>query len=416
MHRRALVVLLLCGAVACVERQRAAGTGPDTPLLILVSFDGFRWDYDAQAPTPHLRRLAERGVRAEALIPSFPSKTFPNHYTIVTGRYPGHHGIVANSMRDPETGRTGSLTRSEHAQDPRWWSGPAEPLWVTAQRQNRVAAAMFWPGTEAPINGIQPRYWHPFDDSYPASARIDEVLGWVDLPAPERPCVITLYFSDVDIAGHDYGPDSPEAREAISRVDGYLGALVAGLEDRRALETTNLVVTSDHGMAPTSRDRVVVVDDYVDLRDGEVVEINPTISIAPQPGREDEIYRALSGAHPNLRIYRRAETPPHWHYRDHPRIPAIIGVVDEGWLILRRSVLNRLLAATGPGGRGEHGYDPAAAPTMGGIFVAAGPAFKTGATVAAFENVHVYNALASAAGVTPAPNDGDPAIARALLR
>jgi predicted AlkP superfamily pyrophosphatase or phosphodiesterase len=205
-------------------------------------------------------------------------------------------------------------------------------------------------------------------------------------------------------------------RDAVSRVDGYLGALMDGLERRGVHETTNVVVTSDHGMAATSRDRVVVVDDYVDLQDGELVEINPTLSLAPRPGREDDLYRALANAHPRLRVYRRAETPPHWHYRDHPRIPAIVGVVDEGWLILRRSVLNTLLAAVGRGGRGQHGYDPAAAPSMGGVFIAAGPAFKTGVSVPAFENVHVYHALAAAAGITPAPNDGDPAVARTLLR
>src|SRR5690606_16655647 len=144
------------------------------------SFDGFRWDYDAATPAPNLRRLAARGVRAEKLVPSFPSKTFPNHYTIVTGMHPGHHGIVANALRDPATGRRGSLTSREHAQDPAWWSGPAEPLWVTAQRQGLIAAAMFWPGTEAPINGVRPQYWHPFDDTYPAEARIAQVLQWVD--------------------------------------------------------------------------------------------------------------------------------------------------------------------------------------------------------------------------------------------
>jgi predicted AlkP superfamily pyrophosphatase or phosphodiesterase len=417
MLRFRMVLLLVgCMLCACAERQRIAERAPDVPALILVSFDGFRWDYDATMPAPNLRRLAARGVRADALIPSFPSKTFPNHYTIVTGMYPGHHGIVANTLRDPSTGRTGSLTRREDAQDSLWWSGPAEPLWVTAQRQDLVSAAMFWPGTEASINGVRPRYWHPFDDTYPGAARVEQVLRWIDMPARERPRFMTLYFSDVDVAGHDYGPDSPEVRDAVARVDGYLGLLMAGLEQRGLLEVTNVVVTSDHGMAATSRDRVVVIDDYVELRDGELVENNPTLSIAPQPGREEALYAALANAHPRLRMYRRAETPEGWHYRDHARIPALVGVVDEGWLILRRTVLNSLLALVGRGGRGQHGYDPAAAISMRGIFVAAGPAFKQGARVPPFENVHVYNALSAALGVTPAPNDGNPAIARSLLR
>jgi predicted AlkP superfamily pyrophosphatase or phosphodiesterase len=413
MRRRTALALLLCAGWTCHQppvRDHTAGGPP----VILVSLDGFRWDYDVIVETPNLRRLAARGVRAQALVPSFPSKTFPNHYTIVTGMYPGRHGIVANTLWDPDSGRIATLTRPEHAQDARWWNGPAQPLWVTLERQGSKTAAMFWPGTEARIDGIRPTYWHPFDDTYPADARIEQVLRWVDLPSAERPQLITLYFSDVDSAGHDYGPDSPEVREAVARVDGYLGALMSGLERRGVLETTNVVVTSDHGMAATSPDRVVIVDDYVELRGGEVVDINPTLSIAPQPGREEEIYRALSDAHPRLHVYRRADTPPHWRYRDHPRIPAIIGVVDEGWVVVRRSVLNTVSMAVG--GRGQHGYDPAASPSMAGLFVAAGPAFAQGVTVPAFENVHVYNALAAALGITPAPNDGDPAIARTLLR
>jgi predicted AlkP superfamily pyrophosphatase or phosphodiesterase len=412
MTRGVAVALALCALWTCAGRYPGADADP---IVILVSFDGFRWDYDARYPAPNLRRLAARGVRAEALVPAFPSKTFPNHYTLVTGLYPGHHGIVANTLRDPATGRVGTLMRPEHAQDSRWWSGPADPLWVTIERQGMVAAAMFWPGTEAAINGVRPRYWHPFDDGYPATARIEQVLTWVDLPSAERPRLITLYFSDVDSAGHDDGPGSPETREAVSRVDGYLGALMGGLDSRGLLEQVNLVVTSDHGMAATSSDRVVVVDDYVELADGEVVEINPTLGIAPRPGREDAIYGALSGAHPRLRVYRRAETPAHWHYRDHPRIPEIVGVVDEGWQILRRSALQPLGAATARGAGGQHGYDPHVR-SMHGIFVAAGPAFKAGVGVPAFESVHVYNALAMALDLTPEPNDGDPAIARALLR
>ena len=413
--RRRTVILLLFGALGCAQRQAAVTAAAEPPLLILVSLDGFRWDYDATMPALNLQRLASRGVRAERLIPSFPSKTFPNHYTIVTGMYPGHHGIVANTLRDPETGRRGSLTSAEHAQDAMWWNGPAEPLWVSARRQGLITAAMFWPGTEAPINGVRPHYWHPFDDTYPAAARIEQVLRWAEMPAAERPRFITLYFSDVDIAGHDYGPGSNEVRAAVARVDGYLGALIQGLERRGLLGVSNVVVTSDHGMAATSRERVIVVDDYVELMEGELVEVNPTISIAPLPGREDQIYETLVNAHPRLHVYRRAETPEHWHYRDHPRIPAIVGVADEGWLVLRRSVLNALLKVV-RGGRGQHGYDPAASPDMGGIFVAAGPAFQEGVTVPAFENVHIYNALAAALAITPARNDGDPAIARTLLR
>jgi predicted AlkP superfamily pyrophosphatase or phosphodiesterase len=225
-----------------------------------------------------------------------------------------------------------------------------------------------------------------------------------------------LYFEDVDTAAHNGGPDSNGVRDAVQRVDGYLGRLLDGLERLGLLDTANIVLTSDHGLAETSMDRVIVLDDYIPLDDVEIVEVNPTLGLIPKPGREEAVYRALSTAHPRMKVYRRRDTPAHWHYRDHPRIPPIVGVADEGWQILRRATFVDRVARRLFGPRGEHGYDPHAAMSMRGLFAAAGPAFRQGATVPAFENVHVYNALADALGVTPAPNDGNPAIARSLLR
>lgn len=407
------LLLLLIWPGPARTGQTGGGAGPVAPTVILISFDGWRWDYDTKAPAPNLRSLIARGVRAENLVPSFPSKTFPNHYTIVTGLYPGHHGIVGNAIRDPETGRTFTRTAPRELRDPMWWGG--EPIWVTAERQGQPTASMFWVGTEAPIRGIQPRYWHPYDDSYPPNARVDQVLRWLDLPARERPTFITLYFSDVDSAGHEKGPESAAVREAIRRADGYLGRLVRGLDRRGLTSAINIVVVSDHGMAPVDATRVVVLDDYIALEDVDVVDLNPTVGLFPRRGREEAVYGALAGAHPRLSMYRRAQTPEQWHYRDHPRIPPIVGVADEGWQVLRRSTLAAMKARGLRGGSGQHGYDPMLM-SMRGIFVAAGPAFRRGVTVPALENVHIYNALAQILGITPAKNDGDIAVARSLLR
>lgn len=242
------------------------------------------------------------------------------------------------------------------------------------------------------------------------------MLRWLDLPASERPTFLTLYISEVDTAGHDSGPDSSDVREAVRRTDRYLGRLMSGLSRRLLLDRVNLVVTSDHGMAAVSTSRVVVLDDYVSLDDVEIVDINPTLALNPKPGREDAVYAALSKAHPRLKVYRRAETPARWHYRDHRRIPAIVGTVDDGWQVLRRATLASDIARRLVGPRGAHGYDPLEAESMRALFVAAGPAFRAGAVVPAFENVHIYHALAQVLGVPPAPNDGDPAVARRLLR
>jgi len=412
MRRVALVLLLLVAAAGCTPPGRVGG-GDLKPTLILVSFDGWRWDYHTMAAAPNLQPLIARGVHAESLIPSFPPKTFPNHYTIVTGLYPGHHGIVANSIFDAATGRMFTNDAPEEVRDPMWWGG--EPLWVTVERSGQHAAAMFWPGSEAPINGVMPHFWKTYDLKYPGPARVDQVLQWLDLPAEERPTLITVYFSDVDQSGHAFGPDSQEVKDAIGRADGYLGRLLSGLDRRGLTDRVNVAVVSDHGMAAVSPTRVVILDDYISLDDVVISDINPTLGVFPKAGKEEAVYEALVKAHPRLRVFRRGETPEGWHYRDHPRIPPIVGVMDEGWQIMRRATRDAIREGRATPAGGQHGYDPSLM-SMRGLFVAAGPAFRQGATVPAFENVHIYDALAQVLGVTPAPNDGTPDVGRSLLR
>ncbi len=404
-----MAVLVALPALAAPPPEQADDLAP---TVILVSFDGWRADYRQRAPLPNLERLIARGVRAEHLVPAFPSKTFPNHYTIVTGLYPGHHGIVSNSIWDEATGRSFGLSKREEVQDGMWWGG--EPIWVTAERAGQRAAAMFWPGSEAPIKGMRPTYWMPFDGDMPGSERVRKVLGWIDRPAAERPTFLTLYFEDVDTAGHA-GPDLPAVEEALRKVDGYLGELLTGLEQRGLTDRVNLVLVSDHGMASTSLDRVVVLDDYISLDDVRVIDINPTLGLFPNAGKEEAVYRALKKAHPRLKVYRRHQTPKHWRYRDHPRIPPIVGAVDDGWQVMTRRTLERLRARGDAQVSGQHGYDPRAR-SMRGLFVAAGPAFRQGVVVKPFESVSIYNVLARILGVTPAPNDGDPRVVRRLLR
>lgn len=414
-RRRVLAIALLLLAVGLPSVFAQPPTAPPTdlaPTVILISFDGWRWDYRQRVPMPNLERLIARGVRAEYLIPSFPSKTFPNHYTLVTGLHPGRHGIVANNIWDAATGRSFSLSNRKEVQDAMWWGG--EPIWVTAQRAGQRAAAMFWPGSEAPIGGVHPTYWTPFDATSPPSERVAKVLGWLDLPAAERPTFLTLYFEETDTAGHA-GPDLPALDAALRKSDRWLGELMAGLEQRRLLDHVNLVVVSDHGMSSTSLDRVVVLDDYISLDDVRVVDINPTLGLYPKPGKEEAVYRALRKAHPRLHVYRRRQTPKHWHYRDHPRIPPIVGVVDEGWQVLTRATVERMKQRGVGQVSGQHGYDPRVR-SMRTAFVAAGPAFREGVVVKPFESVSVYNVLARVLGLTPAPNDGDPKVVKRVLR
>jgi predicted AlkP superfamily pyrophosphatase or phosphodiesterase len=410
--RHVLLLILLLGWRAGDGRAQHPANDLK-PTVILVSLDGWRWDYAQKYVSPTVTKLKARGVSA-SLIPSFPSKTFPNHYTIVTGLYPGHHGVVGNTVRDLDTGRRLTMANRAENQDPMWWGG--EPIWVSVQRAGGTAAPMFWPGSEAPIMGQRARFWEPFSEAVPANTRVDRILRWLDLPVADRPTFLTLYFSDVDGAGHQSGPDSRAVAEAVRRVDRYLDRLIRGLTERGLQNRVNIVIVSDHGMAESDGSKVVVLDDYLELNGIDVVDLNPTLGLFPPPDREDAVYQALAGAHPRLRVFRKAETPASWHYRDHPRIPPIVGVADEGWQVVRRTALAAQLARAPRGPIGVHGYDPSNAMTMRGIFVASGPAFKSGVTVPPFENIHIYGALARVLGLTPATNDGDPRVAESLLR
>jgi predicted AlkP superfamily pyrophosphatase or phosphodiesterase len=249
----------------------------------------------------------------------------------------------------------------------------------------------------------------------PGNDRVDRALAWLDLPPADRPAFLMLYFSDVDSAGHESGPGSEAVRDAVLRVDAYLGRLQAGLARRGLEDRVNVVVVSDHGMAETHSDRVVVLDDLVSLEGVDVVDLNPTLGLFPAPGRETEVYKALAKT-PHVSVFRRADTPAHWHFREHPRVPPIVGVADEGWQIVRRATRDAARKSGKGDPTGSHGYDPMTAPSMRGLFVASGPGFKAGVRVPAFDNVSVYPALAQILGVPPAPNDGDPAVARSLLR
>jgi predicted AlkP superfamily pyrophosphatase or phosphodiesterase len=410
-RRLLLLAALLAVSTALAFAQRAGGDAPAAPLTVLVSFDGWRWDYDTKAPAPALRALMARGVRAEGLIPAYPSKTVPNHYSIVTGLYPGHHGMIANVIRDPGTGLVFRRTDRAEVANAMWWGG--EPIWNAAQRQGLIAATMFWPGSEAPVGGMRPRYWREFDETVPAAARVDQVLEWLDRPTAERPSLVTLYLDEVDRMGHWYGPDSTQVRDAIVRADAQLGRLVEALAARGQLDRTNLVVVSDHGMAPTTQRQTIFVDDYQSLNDIEIADINPTLGVIPKPERVEAVYQTLANAHPRLTMYRAAETPESWHLRGQARVPPITGVADEGWVVMRRADFADYWHRSPTGG--QHGYDPDVK-NMRGLFVAAGPAFKAGAVVPAMENVNVYRAVALALGIEPRDTDADPAEVAALMR
>ncbi len=410
----ALLLALPVGASldGCAGAPPTATAGAER-TLVLVSIDGFRWDYLDRpgVETPTLHWVAE-GVRAERLTPVFPTLTFPNHYALVTGLHPEAHGIVGNAMRDPTwlvDGRPArfSLSNREAVTNGRWWGG--EPIWVTAEKQGVGAATVFWPGSEAEIGGVRPSHWLPYDGDLPYAERIDQALAWLD--APDAPRLVTLYFEGVDHAGHDDGPDSPEVTEAIAEVDVALARLVDGLRQRGRLDATDLIVVSDHGMAARSRDRVVILDDAIDLEANDV-DWGATVGVWPGQGQDPDVLVAALSALDHVTAYRKEDVPARLHYRDNPRIPPITALVDDGWTATSRAYLER--NPDGPSG-GTHGYDNRY-PSMHALFVARGPSFKTGARLDSLHTQDVYDIVAAALGLDPAPNAGDPAALRRVIR
>ena len=408
---------LLIAALAVIATLAGPHAQTHDPIVILISFDGWRWDYTDRGNVPNLKALAARGVRAKELIPSFPTLTFPNHYTLVTGLYPGHHGIVSNTMATPSMPRKFSMSSNE-VRNAAWFGG--EPVWATAIRHNRRAMSMFWPGSEAAIGGVSPTRWWPFDGSLPNEERVRRVIDWLSLPEGERPAFVSMYFQEVDHIGHVNGPDSPAVREAAAHLDAVLGQLVAGIDRLGLSDRVNIVVVSDHGMAPHTDEQMVFLDNAIDPATVNVIATGEFVQLAPPPGRErdassiDAIVRALRGKLPHVAFYKREEIPARYHYRDHPHIAPIIGVADEGWMVTTREQEARR-KPDAEARRGAHGYDPALR-SMHGLFVAAGPGVRQSLVVEPFENVHVYDFLCALLNVTPAPNDGDARATRRFLR
>lgn len=415
--RRPLTVALLlilpvlgtgCQSTAPSTSSETATEDAPAPLIV-ISIDGLRWDYLDLHEAPTLSRLADEGTHVEHLTPVFPTKTFPNHYSTVTGLYPSNHGIIANTMYDPEMDASFSLDDREAVMNPDWWGG--EPIWVTAEKQGRTAATYFWPGSEAPVQGVRPTEWFKYDGSVPGTTRVDQALQWLDRPADTRPDLITLYFSRVDTKGHYHGPRSDSVATALREVDGFIQRLLDGLDARGLTDEVNLMVTSDHGMSPTSRDRTIVLDDYINLDDVRLTARNPVAMMEPRSGVSvDSVVTALDRA-PHLSAYRRGTLPDTLHFEGHRRIPSVIAVADDRWSIRTQRWMENNPEWTGGG---THGYDPRNE-NMHTLLLAHGPAFRASTTVDQLSLLHLYELMCTLLDVEPAPNDGRLEAARPLL-
>jgi predicted AlkP superfamily pyrophosphatase or phosphodiesterase len=373
----------------------------DKPYVILISFDGFKPEYLDRLDLPNFRRAMARGARATAMIPVFPSLTFPNHYSLVTGLHPEHHGIVSNAFYDPARDQSYSLGRRDTVIDGTWYRG--EPIWATAERQGMVSACYFWPGSEAAIGGVRPTYWTPYDGAVPNEDRVTGVLNWLQLPAAQRPHVITLYFSELDTASHRGPLDGPLVAAAAEALDGMLGLLMDGIESLPIRDRVYLVLTSDHGMIETSAAQSLQLDSLLDSGSrqhvkiafgGAVANLHVLGGRASALATRDQINTRLQHG----RAYLRENLPERYHYRADPRAGDIVIVMNEPWSI----------ATTAPSDDrkverwGMHGWDPAVG-AMHALFVITGPGIKPGGVIPEVENVDIYPLMTELLGIAPAP-------------
>ena len=399
------------------------GTHNFAPTTILISLDGFRADFLNREITPALNAFIASGVSPRYMLPSFPSVTFPNHFTLVTGLYPESHGVVGNQFWDPILQEEFYYTHTEISMQPRWWT--AEPLWVTAEDQNVRTAIHMWPGSEAHIPNVDPTYLDKYNGSEVLPRKVERILGWLDLPgdddkaapsANRRPQLIAAYVPDVDADGHKYGPNSTEIRGTIADADSMLTLLVEGLLVRNLTEIVNIIVVSDHGMATTSTSRAIQLDDLIDLSLVDHIDGWPLRGLRlKNPDRDVPILHEqlleASKQHPGaFDVYTKETMPERYHFTNNDRIAPLWVVPKTGWAVVEKTDIDLAKAiASGEGvhPKGLHGYDHEH-PLMRAIFVARGPAFPhaPNSRVPVFQNIEVYNIVCDSLGITPHPNNG----------
>ncbi|KAL6511340.1 hypothetical protein OROHE_020422 [Orobanche hederae] len=387
------------------------------PVVLLISSDGFRFGYQYKTDTPNIDRLIKNGTEAElGLIPVFPTLTFPNHYSIVTGLYPAYHGIINNYFTDPVTGDR--FTMGSH--EPKWWLG--EPLWETVVNHGLKASTYFWPGSEVKKGSWDcPKdYCKFYNGSIPFEERVDTVLNYFDLPSDDIPSFMTLYFEDPDHQGHKVGPDDNQITEAVARIDRLIGKLIHGLEERGMFEDVNIIMVGDHGMVGTCDKKLIFLDDlvkWIEIPKEWVQSYSPLLAIRPPPDYSpkdvvDKMNKGLKSGSVNngeyLRVFLKEELPSRLHYSASDRIPPIIGLIEEGFKVEQKGSSERQECG------GAHGYDNAFF-SMRTIFIAHGPQFARGKKVPSFENVQIYNVVTEILNIEGAPNNGSKSFAGSVL-
>ncbi len=374
--------------------------------VVVLSMDGFRWDYPTMTSTPVLDSIEKIGVRASSFKPAFPSKTFPNHYSLATGLYPDNHGIVANNFYVEELDLVFRLGDRTTVEDGRFYGG--EPIWQTAEKSGIKAATFFWVGSEATVNGHQPTYWKIYDGSITNEDRADTVIAWLNLPREKRPGLIMWYFSEPDAIGHRYGPGAPEVNNMVTNLDSLLGVFISKMNELPHASKIDFIILSDHGMSSISSDRAIdlsshIKQEWVERSHGG----NPAILVKAKEGYIDSILTVLADV-PNLSAWKTADIPERLNYGKNPRTMDILILADNTWSIgwgSRRSEYSG----------GTHGYDNDEM-DMHAIYYAFGPSFKKGHKHEMIEVVDLYPLIAHLLNLKPAQVDGKLSRTKGMLK
>lgn len=362
----------------------------------MVSLDGFRHDYIEKHEAKNLQAIAKKGVRVKRMIPSNPTKTFPNHYTLVTGLYPDNHGLIGNYFYAPDINREYSLRDRTSVQDGRFYGG--EPIWTTAKKAGIKSASYFWVGTEAKINGVQPDIWKEYDQKVSFEQRVDSVISWLKLPKPQRPRLVLLYLHQPDGAGHSYGPDSKKTKKSVKYVDRIMGDLHKRLMQLPMAEQMNLIVVADHGMRNITKDKRIILSDHV-KKEWLIGAFgnNPVFTLKAKPSKKDSVYNSLKKLS-NLNVFKWKEAPKRLNLANNIRTNDMILIPKPGYSLFEsyKKISNY---------KGAHGYINSDK-QMSAVFLGFGSAFKTGYIKNSIRNVDVYNLVTHILGIKPAPNDG----------
>lgn len=396
MNRKTITCLLNIFLILLINEVIANQS--QQPYLILISFDGFRWDYPQRGLTPNLKMMEEQGVSALSLMPVFPSKTFPNHISIITGMYPENHGIIHNEFYDHLTGEKYKVGDEKSIRDARWYQG--EAFWETAERQGIITASYFWPGSELTLEYRRPTYVEYYDHDRPYKERIAGVIQWLQLPEEKRPHFITLYFDATDSKGHKHGPDSPETNLAIQQLDETLGLLFSELEKLEFSSEINIIVVSDHGMTNVDTKRLVNIENILKGMDFKLQGYGPVMMVDCSSESKELIYDRLHQNENHYQVYLREDLPDYFYFKNHPFISPIILIAEMGWTLVdnKRKIALKLYSSGGNHGYDNHQLD------MHGIFYAIGPAFKKGYQTGTLWNIDIYPLLCKIFNIMPRQN------------